>query len=124
MFIAEARVETERPARYLAQLCEHVSKVFPGHSQMQARVEWSEDHGSIDFGWGRCILRTEPRVLTLRAEAPDEETLRRIERQIAERLERFGRRDRLAVTWTAPSGVAEGPAERAAAHRPEGKAHG
>lgn len=67
MLIGEARVETERSSRYLVQLCEHVSKVAQGPSQMDARVEWSEDRGSIEFGWGRCTLRAEPDVLNLRA---------------------------------------------------------
>jgi hypothetical protein len=124
MLIAEARVETERSSRYLVQLCEHVSKVAQGHAQMQARIEWSEERGSIDLGWGRCTLRAEAGVLTLRAEAPDEETLRRIERQVVERLERFGRRDRLTVIFTAPSGVAEGSAETAASDHQEGEGHG
>lgn len=124
MLIGEARVETERSSRYLVQLCEHVSKVAQGPSQMDARVEWSEDRGSIEFGWGRCTLRAEPDVLNLRAEALNEEMLRRIEGMVAERLERFGRRDRLKVSWTTPSGVAEGSAETATAHQQARKAHG
>lgn len=36
----------------------------------------------------------------LTAEAPDEDTLRRVEHPIADRLERIGRRDHRRVTWT------------------------
>lgn len=107
MLIAEARVETERPGRYLVQLCEHVSKVSQGHPQMRADVEWSDDHGVISFGWGRCTLRADPGALSLRAEAPDEDSLRLIQYRVADRLERIGRRDHLTVTWTPPQGTAE-----------------
>jgi hypothetical protein len=124
MLIAEARVETERPSRYLVQLCRHVSKAAQAHPQMQARVEWSDDLGMISFGWGRCTLRADPGVLTLRAEAPDEDDLRRVEHRVADRLERFGRRDQLTVTWTPPQDAEEPPAEAVARRDTEGDAHG
>jgi hypothetical protein len=107
MLIAEARVETERSSRYLVRLCRHVNKAAHRHPQMKAHVEWSDDRGVISFGWGRCTLRADPGVLTLRAEAPDEEGLRRVEQRVADRLERFGRRDQLTVTWTPPQGAEE-----------------
>jgi hypothetical protein len=124
MLIAEAHVEAERPSRYLVQLCRHVSKAARASPEMQAHVEWSDDRGEISFGWGRCTLRADPGVLTLRAEAPDEEGLRRIEHRIADRLELFGRRDQLTVTWTPPRGAEEQPVETVARHDTEGKAHG
>ena len=100
MLIAEARVATDRSSRYLVQVCKHVDKIAHAHPQMQAQVEWSDTHGVINLGWGRCTLRANPGVLTLRAEAPDEESLRRVQQRVADRLERIGRRDHLAVTWT------------------------
>ena len=102
MLIAEASIETERPSRYLVQLCRHLSQVAQRHPQMQAHVEWSDDRGVISFGQGRCTLRADPGVLALRAEAPDEETLHQLEQRVAERLEQVGRRDRLTVAWTPP----------------------
>jgi hypothetical protein len=107
MLIAEARVETDRPGRYLDQLCRHVNKATRASPGMQAHVEWSDDRGVISFSWGRCTLRADPGVLMLRAEAPDEETLRRIEQRVADRLERFVRREQLSVTWTSPQGAGE-----------------
>jgi hypothetical protein len=101
MLIAEARVATERSGRYLVQLCRHLNLVAPTHPQMPARVEWSDDRGLISFGWGRCTLRADPGVLTLRAQAPDEESMHQLERRLADRLEQIGRRDHLTVTWTA-----------------------
>jgi hypothetical protein len=104
MVIAEARVETERSSRYLVQLCQHVSKAGHAHPQMQAHVEWSDDRGVISFDWGRCTLRALPGVLTLRAEAPNEDALRQVEHRVADRLQRIGRRDHLTVTWTHATG--------------------
>jgi hypothetical protein len=121
MLIAEARVETERSSRYLVQLCQHVSKVAQGHSPMRARVEWSDDRGVIDFGAGRCTLRAEPSGLTLRVEASDAESLRMVEQRIADRLERFGKRDRLTVSWTTPQDAAEASAETLPGRRSEGR---
>jgi hypothetical protein len=107
MLIAEAQVDTDRSARYLVQLCQHVDAITKRQPQMQARVEWSENHGLIDFGWARCVLRAEPGVLRLRAEAADANSLRQIEQRVAERLRQVGRRDGLTVTWAAPNGDAE-----------------
>jgi len=107
MLIAQARVATERSSRYLVQLCRHLNLVAQKHPQMQAHVEWSDDRGVISFGWGRCTLRADPGVLTLCAEAPDEEGLHQLERRVADRLEQVGRRDHLTVTWTPPKGAAE-----------------
>jgi hypothetical protein len=125
MPIAEASVATERSGRYLVQLCQHLNKVAQRNPQMQAHVEWSDDRGQISFGWGRCTLRALPGVLTLRAEAADEEHLQRLEQRVADRLEQVGRRDRLTVTWTRPS--APGSSRRAGAQARQrttrGRAH-
>jgi len=102
MLIAEASVETERSRRYLVQLCRHVSLAAQKHPQMRANVEWSDERGEISFGSGRCTLRADLGVLTLRAEAPDEATLHQLEQRVADRLEQIGRRDHLTVTWTPP----------------------
>ena len=111
MLIAEARVQTERSGRYLVQLCQHVDKLGRARPQLQAHAEWSEDRGLISFGWGRCMLRALPGVLTLRAEAADEDALRRVESPIGARLVGIGRRDQLRVTWTSPRSDGEQPVE-------------
>lgn len=125
MLIAEARVETERPSRYLVQLCRHIDQVAQTHPQMRAHVEWSDHHGVISVGPGRCTLRADPAVLTLRAEAPDEESLHQLEQRIADRLEQVGRRDRLTVTWAPPeSGHGRLPEQPPGeVEHPRGRAH-
>lgn len=107
MLIAKASVATQRSSRYLVQLCRHLDHVARMHPQLQANVEWSEDRGVITFGFGRCVLHANRDALTLRAEAPDTETLLRIEQRVADRLAQIGRRDRLTVTWTAPQSADE-----------------
>jgi hypothetical protein len=104
MLSAEARVATGRSSRYLVQLCRHIDQVARANPQMRAHVEWSDDHGLLDFGWARCELRAEPDALVLRAEAGDENGLRELERRVADRVEQIGRRDGLTVTWTPPPG--------------------
>ena len=107
MLIAEATVATDRSRRYLVQLCRHVKLAAQRNSLMQADVEWSDDRGLISFGWGRCTLRADLGVLTLRAEAADQEGLHQLEQHLGDRLEQVGRRDRLTVTWAPPQGGGE-----------------
>jgi hypothetical protein len=114
MLTAEARVETDRPSRYLAQLCRHASQMgrhlrhrphahADGGAPPEVRhVEWSDTDGIVDFEWGRCVMRATPDTLILRAEAADEESLRRIQDLITGRLGKIGRRDRLQATWQGP----------------------
>jgi hypothetical protein len=122
MLIAEARVETERPSRYLAQVCRHVSELAQAN-RIEAQVEWSDRQGLIDFGWGRCSMQAERGVLTVRAEAPDEEGLLRIQERVTDRLELFGRRDGLRVTWTQLPGASEPHSSRPPSHDQGGGAH-
>jgi hypothetical protein len=124
MLMAEARVETEHSSRYLDQLCRHISKVALARPQMQAHAEWSDDRGVIGFGWGRCTLRADAGVLMLQVEAHDEEDLRQIQQRVADRLELFGRREELTVTWTPPRGVSTSIPETPARHDRGGHAHG
>jgi hypothetical protein len=122
MLTAEARVETDRPGRYLAQLCQHLSnrgrhlgtgkgrqmRHRPGghggdHPQPgpaeQVHVEWSESEGTVTFPGGQCVMRASGDALLLRAEAADAGTLQFIENLIGTHLARFSRREPLTATW-------------------------
>lgn len=109
---AEARIRTERPERYLVQLCQHASsinhKILSFHAaRAEARpevqhVEWSGTDGTLTFSSGTCTVHADPDTLTVRAEAADEENLQRLQSLIARNLERFGRRDHLKVNWQRP----------------------
>lgn len=106
---AETTVQTTNASRYLVQLCKHATKVGQGLRHLHARmsharpevldVDWSDTHGTLTLSWGRCVLDADPAKLTVRVEADGEENLRRVQDLVAADLERFGKRDRLTVTW-------------------------
>jgi hypothetical protein len=111
MLTAEAVIRTEHPERYLARLGEHAAKMgrhnglWPrahgsGHAPPEVRhAEWTATSGTVQMDWGGWTMQAEPGTLRLRAEAADEESLRRIQHMLTTRLEKFGRREQLAVSW-------------------------
>ena len=116
MLTAEAHIETDRPSRYLVQLCQHASDMGGprGHwrparhrgdlgegAEMQ-HAEWTDSYGIVRMNWGECTLRATPGRLTLHAEAADEESLQRIRDMLTTRLQSFGRREHLTLTWQPP----------------------
>ena len=132
MLTAEARVATERPGRYLVQLCKHFDNkgrhlghrprahstdddtrsprthTLPELRPDQIHVEWTDTDGTLDLPWGRCTLRAAPGVLTVRVEADAPENLGRLRDLVTTHLGRFSRRDPLTVEWqpSEVSGVA------------------
>jgi hypothetical protein len=110
MLAAEALVQTEHPARYLAQLCKHASKMG-GHMRHRARghdsggppeirhAECSATSGIVTLNWGRWAMQVTPGTLRLRAEAGNLDDLRRIQDLLTARVEKIGRRDQLTMTW-------------------------
>jgi hypothetical protein len=109
---AEAVIETEHPARYLARLGQHASQMGQrlrhhrprrhgngAESPEVQHAEWSGTDGLVRLNCGQWIMQAVPGALRLRAEAADEENLRRIQDLITTRLENFGRHERLTVTW-------------------------
>jgi hypothetical protein len=113
MLTAEARIDTDRPERYLAQICKHAAAMgagghrarmhgggHPEREKLDVHAEWSEARGSVTFApWGSCAITADGRVLTLRVEAVDEASLGRIQDVLTKDLDRFGRRDGLVVNW-------------------------
>jgi 3-hydroxyisobutyrate dehydrogenase-like beta-hydroxyacid dehydrogenase len=91
--VAVAEVATDAPERYAKQLVSHLGR----------RLTWATDgptsRAVIGTGTGTVVVGTG--VLTLRAEAPDAETLARIQHVLGSHLERFGQRNELTVTWGA-----------------------
>jgi hypothetical protein len=119
---AEARVATDRASRYLVQLCRHADQMAGMRHRPPALhggrrppavqyVEHSDSHGIVHFATGRWTLDADPDALTLRAEAADEQTLRRLQDGITARLERIGRRDQLVVTWQRPQAPTDTPGD-------------
>jgi hypothetical protein len=115
---AEADITTAYAARYLARLCGHADKMGaagrrlghrqPSHTHADAapevrRVECSETKGTVRLSWGQWTMRAFPGLLAVRAEAADEESLQRIQDLLTARLQKFGRREHLTVTWRRPA---------------------
>ncbi|MFC1417727.1 DUF2218 domain-containing protein [Streptacidiphilus cavernicola] len=92
---AQARVPTDRSARYAKQLCSHAAWKTP-HAQ------WTEPHGVIEFpdGAGTCRITAEPDCLILAVEAAGPEDLERIQQILGSNIERFAAREHLTVQWT------------------------
>ena len=84
-------VATDKPVAYMRQLCKHF-----GH---KVDTSFGDDSGYIQFDFGRCELHADDGALTLDVSAVDAESHERMERVIGSHLERFGRRDELAVAW-------------------------
>ena len=123
MLTAEAAVDTEHPSRYLVQLGTHASKMG-GHVPHRPRshaggdeppelrhAEWTDTDGIVTLSWGRWTMHATPGTLTLRAEADSEENLQRIQDLVTARLEKFGRRDHLTVSWHRTQAPAAAPGE-------------
>jgi hypothetical protein len=120
MLTAEAVIRTGHPERYLARLGEHATKMgrhrghWPrargsGHVPPDVRhAEWSATSGTVELNWGRWTMQATSGTLRLRAEAADEASLQRIQDMLTARLENFGRREHLTVTWQPPVGPAPG----------------
>jgi hypothetical protein len=121
---AEADITTEHAARYLARLCGHLGKMGaaghrlgrrrPSHAgggmpPEVRRAECSQTEGTVSLNWGQWTMRARPGLLVIRAEAADEESLRRIQDLLTARLEKFGRREHLTVSWHRPAQPATDP---------------
>jgi hypothetical protein len=91
---ARADVPTDAPARYAKQLVSHLGR----------RVEWTTEGAvsTAEIAGGTGVVEVGDGVLHLRAEAPDAETLARVQDVLGRHLERFGHRNELVVSWAGP----------------------
>jgi len=90
---AIARIETERASIYLQQLCKHFAHKLP--------VECTPEQGQIKFSIGTCRLAAKDRILTLSAEAADNDTLAQLQGVVDRHLLRFAFRDPPKIEWHA-----------------------
>jgi hypothetical protein len=111
--IAEARIDTDRPSRYLVQFCKHAAAMGSGRGhQLRAhaegvsatgrptiRAEWSDTSGTVTFDpWGTCHLRAGDTELLVRVQATSDDNLERIEEIVTADLGRFSRQE-LSIGW-------------------------
>lgn len=93
---SEARVATERAARYLGQLCKHFGHRVP--------ASFSGGQGRVGFPTGICEMEVAGDLLILRATAADEPSLGQVEGVVGRHLERFAFRDQPEIRWTRDAG--------------------
>jgi len=122
---AEARIPTDRPGRYLVQLCKHVANkgrhlthrprthALPELRPDQIQVEWTDSDGTLRLPWGQCTLQAAPGTLRVYVEADDQENLERLQDLVSTHIARFSRRDPLRVTWEPSDATADAPAKTA-----------
>lgn len=93
----DARVLTDRAARYGKQLVAHLGRRNGG--------EWDEvaERGWIQLGPGRAELTARQDALLISVETQPE-SLARLEDVVGRHLVRFGTRDELVVTWVRDGG--------------------
>ena len=95
LLTSRADVVTDAPARYAKQLVSHLGR----------KVEFVHEATSTGDTWTAHVAGAVARitvgdaVLVLQAEAPDDESLDRLEGALGNHLERFGQRRELTVTW-------------------------
>ncbi|MFB8235443.1 DUF2218 domain-containing protein [Kitasatospora purpeofusca] len=96
---SEARVTTDRSARYAKQLAAHMGR--------KIKADWSEEtgHGTLVFGAGTATLEATPDALLLAVEG-ETENLPGLEDVVGRHLVRFGARDELVVEWRRDNGDA------------------
>lgn len=104
---SQADVVTDAPGRYAKQLVAHLGR----------RLAFTSDGTTSTASIGEATARitVADGVLTLHAEGPDEPSLAQVQHVLGSHLERFARRDELAVTWTRTSdaGAAGAPPPQA-----------
>jgi hypothetical protein len=90
---SRADVLTDAPERYAKQLVSHLGR------KTRFTTEGAASTAPIAGGTG--VIEVGDGVLTLLAEAPDGDTLNRVQDVLGRHLERFGQRNELTVVWTA-----------------------
>ena len=92
MKVSTADVVTTHAVSYMKQLCRHWAHKFP--------VTFDEESGRIELNQTLCLLNPSPDLLKVRLELEDDADQDRMERVVAEHLQRFGFREELVFPWT------------------------
>jgi hypothetical protein len=111
--IAEGNVPTNRASRYLVQICDHLAELRHHSADRHGRhidggapqppqvlrVEHNDVQGVITFSFGQCTLDASDTSLAVLLAAEDDDSLRRLQTMLANRIAIIGRRDNLRLTW-------------------------
>lgn len=101
MYTSQAQVATAAASRYLVQLCKHWAH--------KLEVEYTTETARIQFPSGVCQLKAGPDDLLLTIEAPDADTVTRLQGVVEDHLRRFAFREELgAFAWTSSAATVSG----------------
>jgi catechol 2,3-dioxygenase len=89
---SRAVVATTKPSPYLLQLAKHF--------RHKLDVRFDEHSAVIPFAFGTAEVAAEADALIIAAHAHTPADLARVQQVVGSHLERFGRRDELAVSWS------------------------
>lgn len=92
MITAVATIPTQNGSRYLQQLCKHWSHKF--------EVVFDTNNGTIPLPMGTATLAATNTELEVKVETADSATLERLQKVVAEHLDRFAFREApLSFDW-------------------------
>lgn len=91
MLSAQAKVETEKAERYLKALCNHFNR--------KVTAEYTDNHGTVQFGFGYCEMDADTQSLIIRIQADNDENFARVKYVVSDHLERFSGDEGLKVNW-------------------------
>lgn len=86
-----ATVKTEKAERYMKALCNHFGR--------KVAASYEGNKGSVDFGFGSCLLEATDDALILKVESDSIQTLSQLEQIMSSHLIRFTQNEILEVKW-------------------------
>lgn len=110
---AETSIRTDQAAVYLTRLCGHAGKMSTAtrrlHHRPRAhaggtppqvqRIQQAGDEATVTLDCGQWTMHAVPGQLRIRAQAPEHDSLQRIQDLLTARLLRLGHREKLIITW-------------------------
>lgn len=115
---AQAVIATSHAAAYLTRLSGHAAKMSTAGGRLHHRprahadggppqfqqVHLDGDEATVTLDCGQWTMHAAPGQLTIRAQAPDQGSLQRIQEQLTTRLRTLARREQLTITWHPDTG--------------------
>lgn len=95
---SEARLHTPQANALLARIGGQFRDRAAAHPELGIQVDWSEKRGSVEFGWGRCMLEAGPDALKVSVEADQPDDLEALQELITRHLERHTPEDQ-PIAW-------------------------
>ena len=92
MLTASSKFKTEKPSKYLMQLCKHFAH--------KVDVSYTEQQGEVTFPCGTALLQNKTDRLEFYVEAPTQEELSQCQSIIESHIVRFAFREKLEhLNW-------------------------